>query len=172
MSRPPARKASTARSMVRAISARAARTAAGTVASSAFIRSTMSRDDPVSIPVVRGLRRSVRRGSRNSGVVMWLAVGGRLNYKPMKSYSQMRGLVAGFLLLASTACGHAGKTGPLGFVPTDWPLFASVKPVSGAKGMVVSGSPLASQVGADILQRGGNAVDAAVAVGFALAVVH
>ncbi|MEI6836731.1 MAG: gamma-glutamyltransferase [Alcaligenaceae bacterium] len=44
-------------------------------------------------------------------------------------------------------------------------------PVLGKKGMVASEQRLASQVGAEILAKGGNAIDAAVGVGFALAVV-
>ncbi|HDN2511053.1 MULTISPECIES: gamma-glutamyltransferase [Providencia] len=52
-------------------------------------------------------------------------------------------------------------------------LFAASEPaVEAKKGMVVSSQHLASQIGADILKSGGNAVDAAVAVGYAQAVVN
>lgn len=48
----------------------------------------------------------------------------------------------------------------------------NAKPVTAKHAMVVSAQHLATMVGVDILKRGGNAVDAAVAVGFAEAVVH
>ncbi len=49
------------------------------------------------------------------------------------------------------------------------PLYA-LSPVAGHSGMVASSEPLATQAGLAMLQAGGNAVDAAVAVGFTLAV--
>ena len=39
-------------------------------------------------------------------------------------------------------------------------------------GMVASANSIATRVGVDVLERGGNAVDAAVAVGYVLAVTH
>ncbi|HKW24271.1 MAG TPA: gamma-glutamyltransferase [Terriglobales bacterium] len=49
---------------------------------------------------------------------------------------------------------------------------AAMHPVHASHAMVVSVQGLASQAGVDVLHQGGNAVDAAVAVGFALTVVH
>ena len=52
-------------------------------------------------------------------------------------------------------------------IPSGW---ARALPVLGRKAMVASQEKKASQIGLDVLKGGGNAVDAAVAVGFALAV--
>lgn len=49
---------------------------------------------------------------------------------------------------------------------------ASVAPVAAPNGMVVTAQQLATRIGVDVLKAGGNAVDAAVAVGYALAVVY
>jgi gamma-glutamyltranspeptidase/glutathione hydrolase len=65
-------------------------------------------------------------------------------------------LLAATLLLSSAATVHA----------------ASAAPVPAENGMVVTAQHLATQVGVDVLKDGGNAVDAAVAVGYALAVVY
>ena len=49
---------------------------------------------------------------------------------------------------------------------------ASQAPVAAENAMVVTAQHLATHVGVDVLKKGGNAVDAAVAVGYALAVVY
>lgn len=52
------------------------------------------------------------------------------------------------------------------------PDLTTVRAITAEHGMVVAQERLAAQVGADILRQGGNAVDAAVATGFALAVTY
>ena len=56
--------------------------------------------------------------------------------------------------------------------PAVAPVQATRQPVRARRGMVVAMESIATDVGVNVLQQGGNAVDAAVAVGFALAVTH
>jgi len=51
-------------------------------------------------------------------------------------------------------------------------MTASMRPTHAQKAMVVSIESLATDAGVEVMQQGGNAIDAAVATGFALAVVH
>ncbi len=61
----------------------------------------------------------------------------------------------------------------LSILPTTAPAYAATRePVRAPNAMVASQHPLASQIGVDVMKCGGNAIDAAIAVGIALAVVY
>jgi gamma-glutamyltranspeptidase/glutathione hydrolase len=73
-----------------------------------------------------------------------------------------RAFIAGLLLTAGAVMPAQAQRGQL----------PPVQPVIAQQGMVVTQEARASLIGAEVLKRGGNAVDAAVAVGFAMAVTY
>ncbi|MES2293946.1 MAG: gamma-glutamyltransferase [Pseudomonadota bacterium] len=76
-----------------------------------------------------------------------------------------RSILGGFLLVPSLAFAQQWAH----FTP---PPMKDEPPVQAQNGMAVSAQHYASEVGAQILKEGGNAVDAAVAIGYALAVTY
>src|SRR5579859_4439556 len=83
-----------------------------------------------------------------------------MNRRP---YFPILAAVACFCFIATTGAQEGTKN----VLP-----YRGEQPTRAAHGMVVSVHHLASDAGVDVLREGGNAVDAAVATGFALAVVH
>jgi gamma-glutamyltranspeptidase/glutathione hydrolase len=76
-----------------------------------------------------------------------------------------RALLASLLLAASPAA-------PTPAQAQRAQQYPPVQPVVAQNGMVVAQESRAALIGAEVLKRGGNAVDAAVAVGFAMAVTY
>ncbi|WP_288445085.1 gamma-glutamyltransferase [uncultured Pantoea sp.] len=79
----------------------------------------------------------------------------------------------GWALLMSFTVVQGAQAAPASAPPVSYGVDSDTfHPVKAQHGMVASVDAIATRVGVDILKQGGNAVDAAIAVGFALAVTH
>jgi gamma-glutamyltranspeptidase / glutathione hydrolase len=82
---------------------------------------------------------------------------------------QRRTLATIVLVVASCLPGAAQEQRRGSYAP---PAADAVRAAAAEHGMVVAQEKIAARIGADVLRRGGNAVDAAVATGFAMAVTY
>ena len=88
----------------------------------------------------------------------------------MRSFITM--LAACVVVACTPPAAGPGAAGRRVSFPFDWE-FRGLEPIgTGTQGMVATTDLRATRVGLEVLQEGGNAIDAAIAVGFALAVVH
>jgi len=84
--------------------------------------------------------------------------------------AERRSILAAVLLLVAFCVPAAAQQQRRGFYTP--PAADAIHPVFAEHGMVVAQEKMAARIGADVLRRGGNAVDAAVATGFAMAVTY
>lgn len=87
----------------------------------------------------------------------------------MASFSTRRAFFALIAILAFGLVSATAQDARRAYVPS---ALDTVHAIPAEHGMVVAQEKISAQVGADILRRGGNAVDAAVATGFAMAVTY
>jgi gamma-glutamyltranspeptidase/glutathione hydrolase len=85
----------------------------------------------------------------------------------MKLFTTSHALALGFVVFAASVQAQDSRHG---FYSA--PALETIKPVAAPSGMVVAQEKIAAGIGRDVLARGGNAVDAAVATGFAMAVTY
>ena len=87
----------------------------------------------------------------------------------MGSFTTLRLVAAAVATLVMTCSATAQDSRHGYYAP---PALDTIKPVAAQHGMVVAQERIAARIGADVLARGGNAIDAAVATGFAMAVTY